>query len=124
MLNLDMDGVGEKLYIAGRGAMATQLQASAKFYNFATAFDPEPGGSDHMSFYEVGIPASNLAIYPDSILELAYHRPEADTQHIQPASLKLVGILSTHTLATWSGGDQPCRYHDGVAPAARPAAHF
>lgn len=104
MLNLDMDGVGEKLYIAGRGAMATQLQASAKFYNFATALDPEPGGSDHMSFYDAGIPASNLAIYPDSVLELAYHRPEDDIQHVMPASIREVGILSTHTLAAWSGG--------------------
>jgi len=104
MLNLDMDGVGEKLYIAGRGAMATQLQASAIFYNFATALDPEPGGSDHMSFYDAGIPASNLAIYPDSVLELAYHRPEDDIQHVMPASIRAVGILSTHTLAAWSGG--------------------
>jgi hypothetical protein len=104
MLNLDMDGVGEKVYIAGRGAMATQLQASAEFYNIATTLDPEPGGSDHMSFYDAGIPASNLAIYPDSELDLAYHRPEDDTQHVMPASLRVIGILSTHALAAWSGG--------------------
>jgi hypothetical protein len=104
MLNLDMDGVGERLYIAGRGAMATQLHASAQFFNIATTIDPEPGGSDHTSFYDVGIPASNLAIYPDSELDLAYHRPEDDTRNVQPGSIRVVGILSTHTLAAWSGG--------------------
>jgi Peptidase family M28 len=105
MLNLDMDGMGEKLYIAGSGPMAVQLQASAKFYDFATTLDPEPGGSDHESFHEAGITASNLAIYPDSVLDLAYHRPEDDIQNVMPASLRVVGILSIHTLAAWSGGE-------------------
>ncbi len=104
MLNLDMDGMGEQLVIFGRGAMATQLQASAKSFGLTTAIDPAEGGSDYESFREAGIPSSNLAIYPASVLELAYHRPEDDIQHIQPASLRVVGIISAHTLAAWSGG--------------------
>ena len=104
MLNLDMDGMGEQLVIFGRGAMAVQLQASARILGLATALDPSEEGSDYESFIKVGIPSSNLAIYPDSELKLAYHRPEDDTQHIQPASLRMVGIISTHALAAWSGG--------------------
>jgi len=106
MLNLDMDGVGENLYIANRGAMAAQLQASAKLLNLTATLEPAAGagGSDHASFSDAGIPASNLSIYPESFLELVYHRPEDDTPLVQPTSLRLVGLLSTHALAAWSGG--------------------
>jgi hypothetical protein len=104
MLNLDMAGVGNNLNIFGRGAMLTQLKASARVYSINAIIEPEAGGSDDISFLNVGIPAGGYAIFPDSELELAYHRPEDDIQNIQPASLRIVGILSAYTLAAWSGG--------------------
>ena len=106
MLNLDMVGVGEKLYIAGRGAMAAQLQASARVYSITAILGPEAGagGSDDISFLDVGISAAAYTISTDSHLELAYHRPEDDARRIQPGSLRTVGVLSTHALAARSGG--------------------
>jgi ABC-type dipeptide/oligopeptide/nickel transport system permease component/Zn-dependent M28 family amino/carboxypeptidase len=106
MLNLDMVGVGEELIISGRGIMATQLQASTRVYSVTATFEPQAGGSDDTSFQDVGVPAGSYFMYPviGSDLELAYHRPEDDTQNILPGSLRTVGVLSAHTLAAWSGG--------------------
>jgi Zn-dependent M28 family amino/carboxypeptidase len=106
MLNLDMVGVGEKLYIAGRGAMAVQLQASARACRIAAILAPEAeaGGSDDTPFLDAGITAGSPIMSTDSAVELAYHRPEDDAQHVQPGNLRTVGILATHVLAVWSGG--------------------
>ena len=104
MLNLEMAGVGENLNIFGRGAMVTQLKASARVFSINAILDPAAGGSDDISFLDVGIIAGSYAIFPASELELAYHKPEDDSQHIQPGSLRTVGILSAHALAAWSGG--------------------
>lgn len=103
MLNLEMAGVGDNLNIGGQGAMADQLQASANSFGFTVEIDPQ-GGSDDINFQEAGIPAGVCSIYPDSELDLAFHRPEDDPQHIQLSSLRIVGILSAHALAAWSGG--------------------
>jgi hypothetical protein len=103
MLNLEMGGVGHNLNIAGNSAMADRLQESAFAFGFTVEIDPE-GGSDDIVFQQAGIPAGVVAIYPDSESELAFHRPEDDFGHIQPGSLRMVGVLSAHTLAAWSGG--------------------
>jgi Zn-dependent M28 family amino/carboxypeptidase len=103
MLNLDMAGVGDELHISGEGVVIMQLRASAKIYNFPAILDEE-GGSDEASFQMAGIPAGLCIIYSGSKLDLAYHRPEDDTSHIQLASLRTIGILAAHALAAWSGG--------------------
>jgi len=105
MLNLDMVGVGEDLYITGRGAVATQLQASARACRITAMLAPEAeaGGSDDTSFLDAGVPAGAILWTTDSILELAYHQPEDDTGNILPGNLKTAGILAAHAMAAWSG---------------------
>lgn len=103
MLNLEMAGVGDNLNIAGQGAMAEQLLASTVALGYTAEADPQ-GGSDDINFQDAGIPAGVCSIYPDNERDLAFHRPEDDSQHIQPNSLRMVGILSVHALAAWSGG--------------------
>jgi len=103
MLNLDMVGVGTNLCLGGQGAMADQLLASAIALGFTAETDHE-GGSDDISFQNAGLPAGVISIYPDSDLELAFHRPEDDPPHIQANSLRITGSLAAHTLAAWCGG--------------------
>jgi hypothetical protein len=103
MLNLEMDGVGDNLNIGGQSAMADQLQTSAVALGFTAEIDPA-GGSDDIIFQDAGIPAGVVSIYPDSELDLFFHRPEDDPQHIQTSSLRTVGILAAHTLAASCGG--------------------
>ena len=102
VFSLDMTGVGDKLYVNGGGAVAAQLQASAKVYSVTVTLDPQIGGSDHAPFYTVGIPASVAAPYTDP--DLTYHTT-GDTVHtIQSGALRMAGVLSAHALAAWSGG--------------------
>jgi hypothetical protein len=122
MLNLEMAGVGEKLIIYGRGAMVTQLKASARVYSINAILDQEAGGSDDISFLDIGITAGAYAIFPDSDLELAYHRPEDDSQHIQSGSLRTVGILSSHALAAWSGGGPTLPLPSPPSPSSVPVS--
>ena len=101
-LILDMTGEGEKLYINGDGAAAAQLQASARVYSVTTTLDPIVAGSDHVPFYQVGIPAAIASPYLDS--DLTYHTTDDTIQTIQPGALRMAGVLAAHTLAAWSGG--------------------
>jgi hypothetical protein len=62
------------------------------------------GGSDDINFQDAGITSGVVSIYPDSELDLAFHRPEDDPQHIQSSSHRTIGILSAHVLAAQCGG--------------------
>jgi hypothetical protein len=104
MLNLEMTGVGDTVSIAGQGAMADQLQASAVAFGYPAEVDPA-GGSDDIPFEEVGVPAGCFSINPATFAEVALHRPEDDLRIIKPESLRRIGILSAHALAAWSGGE-------------------
>ena len=95
MLNLDMVGTGYALQIDGEGVVVAQLQASAKVYGITTTLT-FTGRSDHMSFYEMGIPAAMLIWWPD----VFYHTPDDKVEVIEPEKLKTVGVLSAHTLAS------------------------
>jgi len=103
LLNLDMVGVGDIVFIAGENAMADQLQNSVIAYGFTA--DTEPGNAaDDIPFQNEGIPSATYMISPDSPYKLAFHRPDDDTQIIQPNSLRTIGILSAHALFAWSAG--------------------
>jgi len=99
MLNLDMVGAGQTLHIDGEGLVAAQLQASADVFGLTTThtFD---GGSDHMAFYEAGVPAAMPIWLPDAV----YHTPADKIDHIDPHTLKASGSLSAHTLAALAEG--------------------
>ena len=101
MLNLDMVGAGDTLHIDGDGGgmIATQLQASAETYGVTTTLTFD-GRSDHIAFYEVGVPAANLIWWPDAF----YHTPDDTTEAIAPDKLKAVGVLSSHALAALAEG--------------------
>lgn len=109
MLNLDMAGVGEDLYIFGEegSAVVAKLQSSAQAFGITATFNPEGGGSDEIPFMEAGVPAGAYFVYPDSDVGLAYHMPGDDIQNIQLDSLRKVGVCSAHFLAAWSGGGIP-----------------
>jgi Zn-dependent M28 family amino/carboxypeptidase len=99
MLNLDMVGAGETLHIDGEGLVAAQLQASADVFGVTTTLTFD-GGSDHMAFYEAGIPAAMPIWLPDAV----YHTPADKMDHIDPPTLKASGSLSAHTLAALAEG--------------------
>jgi Zn-dependent M28 family amino/carboxypeptidase/uncharacterized protein YchJ len=99
VINLDMVGAGEALRIDGGGIAATQLQASAETYDITTTLTFD-GSSDHVSFYEVGIPAANLIWWP----EATYHTPDDKPEIIEPDKLKTVGVLASHALAALAQG--------------------
>ena len=100
VLNLDMIGAGDELYVGGEGPVVNQLQASARVYSITATLDPWMLG-DGMSFsWEAGVPAAMLAWRPDPTA----HTPDDDVQHLQPDRLRTVGVLAAHTLAAWSGG--------------------
>jgi ABC-type dipeptide/oligopeptide/nickel transport system permease component/Zn-dependent M28 family amino/carboxypeptidase len=100
VLNLDVIGVGDEVSMGGEGAMAAQLQASARVYSVTVHFDPSFIGEGMSFAWEAGVPAGNLA----GELDPAYHTTYDDAQNINPAILRTIGVLSTHTLAAWSGG--------------------
>jgi len=99
MLNLDMVGAGDALRIDGVGEMAAQLEASATAYGVTTTIE-FTGRSDHVPFYDRGIPAAMFIWWPD----VYYHTPEDTVEVIEPEKLKAVGVLSSHTLASLAEG--------------------
>jgi len=99
MLNLDMVGAGEVLRVDGEGNVAAQLQASADVYGITTTLQ-FMGRSDHVSFYEAGVPTAMLIWWPDAV----YHTPDDEVEAIEPEKLKAVGVLSAHTLAALADG--------------------
>jgi hypothetical protein len=103
MLNLDMAGIGETIFIAGQSTMTDQLQASATALGYTVNYDPA-GGSDDISFQDAGIPAGLVSIDPDTYEEMLLHRPDDDPQKIHLKSLRMVGVVTAHALAAWSGG--------------------
>jgi ABC-type dipeptide/oligopeptide/nickel transport system permease component/Zn-dependent M28 family amino/carboxypeptidase len=100
VLNLDVIGVGDQVYIGGEGAMGTQLLASARVYSVTVEYDPSFIGEGMSFAWEAGVPAGNLAGDWDS----AYHTTYDDVQNINPAIVRTIGVISTHTLAAWAGG--------------------
>jgi Zn-dependent M28 family amino/carboxypeptidase len=102
-LILDMTGLGDKLYINGDGAVATQFQASAKVYSVTVTLDSQQvGGSDHASFYQVGIPAAIASPYTDT--DVTFHTTGDTVETLQPGAIRLAGVLTAHSLAAWTGG--------------------
>ena len=99
MLNLDMVGTGEALQIDGEGVVAAQLEASAEVYGVTTTLTFD-GRSDHVSFYQAGIPAAMPIWWPDTV----YHTPDDEIEAIEPQKLKAVGAISAHTLAALAEG--------------------
>jgi len=99
-LNLDMVGAGEELHIdGGRGTVVAQLEASAEIYGITTTVTFQ-GRSDHIPFYETGVPAASLAWWPDAV----YHTPDDRVEALPPNKLKAAGVLSSHALAALAKG--------------------
>ena len=120
-LNLDMVGAGEALRIDGEGAVAVQLRTSAEVYGITTTLTFD-GRSDHMAFYEAGVPAAMLIYWPDAF----YHTPADEVETIAPEHLKTVGVLSAHTLAALAEGHVELeqaveRLQDSIATGDRDA---
>jgi Zn-dependent M28 family amino/carboxypeptidase len=104
MLELDMVGTGEEVYIVGREAVADQLEISTRVYSATVEFTPAVEGGDSRSFQAGGVPAALLSIVEGPGHASIYHRPEDDVVTIQPAALRAAGVLAAHTLAAWAGG--------------------
>jgi hypothetical protein len=104
MLNLNMVGRGEEVYIVGREAVADQLEASAKVYSATVDFIPVVEWGDSLAFHEGAVPTAMLMCAEASDQGSVYHRPEDDVENIQLGSLRAAGVLAAHSLAAWSGG--------------------
>jgi peptide/nickel transport system permease protein len=104
VLNLDMIGVGDELQVGGKGPVTDQILAGTEVYSLTTYLSPQMLG-DGMAFYEAQVSAGMLAWFWDR----AYHTTDDDVEHIQPGSLRTIGVLSAHTLAAWSGGGPTAR---------------
>jgi hypothetical protein len=109
MLELDMVGAGEEVYIVGRDAVADQLETSARVYSTTAEFTLEVLGGDSRSFHAGGVPAALLSIVEGPGRGSIYHRPEDDVETIQPAALRTAGVLAVHSLAAWAGGGPTLR---------------
>jgi Zn-dependent M28 family amino/carboxypeptidase len=101
-LMLDMTGLGDKVYINGEGAVATQFQNSAKVYSVTYTLDTRVGGSDHVPFYQVGIATAISSPYTDT--DVTYHTTYDTVETLQPGAIRLAGVLTAHALAAWAGG--------------------
>ncbi len=99
MLNLDMVGRGDELEIDGVGDVAIQLQASAQAYGITSTIGFF-GRSDHVPFFDSGIPAA----MPTWSHDAYYHTPDDTVETIEPERLKAAGVLSAHTLASLAEG--------------------
>jgi hypothetical protein len=101
MLDLNMVGRGQEVYIVGRQDVADQLEVSARVYSATVEFIPAVEWGDSLAFYESAVPTAMLMCVDYGPF---YHRPEDDVEHIQLDSLRAAGVLMAHSLAAWSGG--------------------
>jgi len=101
MLDLNMVGRGQEVYIVGREDVADQLEVSARVYSATIEFIPAVEWGDSLAFYEGAVPTAMLMCVDYGPF---YNRPEDDVEHIQLDSLRAAGVLMAHSLAAWSGG--------------------
>ncbi len=95
-------GAGDRLSISkGGGRVAETLQKAAADLDVRSAIDPEEGGSDHVPFYQSGVPAA-LVIWADVLPVI--HDPEDAPGLLDPDRLRsagMVAVLATARLAGW-----------------------
>jgi hypothetical protein len=103
MINLEMSGIGDKVFVAGHGPLADQLKESAILFGYTPEYE-SASGSDDIVFHDAGIPSGIYSTDPETYYELLLHRPEDDPQMMHLDSLRTIGILSAHALAAWVGG--------------------
>jgi Zn-dependent M28 family amino/carboxypeptidase len=104
MLNLNMVGRGEEVYIVGREAVADQFATTASVYSATVEFIPTFEWGDSRAFHEGAVSSAMLMCLEISEQEAVYHQPEDDVENIQLTSLRAAGVLAAHSLAAWSGG--------------------
>jgi hypothetical protein len=109
MINLDGVGrlEGKKLLILGAGT-AREWRHVAMGVEFTTGIEAtsildDPGGSDQVSFHEVGVPAVQLFSGPHA----DYHRPDDDVGKIDGEGLIRVASFVREMLVYLSARDRP-----------------
>lgn len=93
MIQLDMVGAGsDTLQIDGDASLSARLQQLAEGASLTTSLT-RIGRSDHVPFWQSGIPASMLIWWSDEAATPQYHRPEDTAETIDVDKLALVGRL-------------------------------
>jgi Zn-dependent M28 family amino/carboxypeptidase len=94
MVQLDMVGAGgEVLRIDGSQGLGERLAAAADAVDVETSFSQE-GRSDHVPFWEAGIPASLLIWSVEEGAAPTYHRPVDRADTLDEAKLEAVGLVT------------------------------
>jgi aminopeptidase YwaD len=101
MVNLDMEGVGERLELATYRGTDSLVQVAARLadalgINAQVSRSP---GSDHMNFERVGVPVVFL-FRPD---DLYYDTPKDTVDRVDPKLLEVSGRLATAVVLTVAG---------------------
>ena len=98
MLQLDMVGAGtDLLRIDGEAVMGQELAAVAEQLGVTTALSRD-GRSDHVPFWQAGIPANCLIWSSDPDSVPTYHRPGDVLATIEADKLGMVGSISSIAL--------------------------
>lgn len=103
MIQLDCiaQGEGAGLSISrGRGAVADTLLKAATDLGVRATIDPEEGGSDHVPFYQSGVPAA-MVIWSGAVPFI--HDPEDAPGRLDPAKLRSAGMVAMLTALRLSG---------------------
>ncbi len=119
-LNLQMVGRGDKLYLFGLGAVADQIQSSARVYS-VTLNVPIPAErsltwGDALPFFKAGVPAAMVMFSESPATGVLYHLPSDDAENIQLIHLRTVGVMAAHALAAWGGGGPTLPLPPDIAP--------
>lgn len=104
MVNLDMEGVGERLELAtyrGTDSLVMVAARLAEQLGIKAQVARSPG-SDHMNFERVGVPVVFL-FRPD---DLYYDTPKDTVDRVDPKLLEVSGRLATAVVVTVAGAGQ------------------
>ncbi|MCX6023576.1 MAG: M28 family peptidase, partial [Chloroflexi bacterium] len=97
MVNLDMEGFGDRWRSTGDAKLVDLSLAAAKLAGIeAQSFTlPEGVGSDHQSFLQANIPA----VFPAMVDDPLFHTPQDTADRISPANLQNAGRWAIAILA-------------------------
>ena len=104
-LQFDMVGAGhEPLWIDGSAELGARIRAAAEFAGVEAEIS-NTGGSDHVPFLAVGIPASVLVWSAEEGATATYHTSADTPATIDPARLETAGQIGGVTLLSLCEGE-------------------
>lgn len=108
MMNLDMEGVGERWLLAGSASIAevAETEARTRGLDYERIGGEDIGGSDHAPFLVDGIPAMFLHSFTNEVADDPnYHTPGDTPERVEPERLLEAGSLAVAVLeALLAGG--------------------